>query len=110
MRSLKLLILFIICLLLGWIFFINPARVDLYLPGLPLLEGRVGFFLVIAFLLGLVPSMVSHRISRFFWRRRLTKARTLTGHAVPDAPSMQTQADSEAALLARARAAGGAAG
>jgi hypothetical protein len=113
MRAIKLVLYLALAVVLAWVFIANPGRTEVQLPGLPMLEGRTGFFLVLAFLVGLLPSMLSHRVSRFLWRRKLakTEAKVATTAVVPAAavPSINAP-ETEEALLARARAAGGAAG
>lgn len=104
MRLIKTLFWLVIAAALIGIFLINPARVDLVLPGMPLLNGRLGFFLLVAFLLGMVPMYLWHKLRAWGLRRQLRKVQAQTPAATPAAAAVPD--DPEAALDRRARAAG----
>jgi hypothetical protein len=70
----------------------------------------LGTTLLFCFLAGLLPTMLWYKLSRWRVRRKLTKAEArLAAHSAPTAATAAPM-DPETSLLARARAAGGAAG
>jgi lipopolysaccharide assembly protein A len=109
MRTLKLLILIIIALLALFLVMLNIDEiVPLSLPGAQAkILAPLGLLLLGAFLAGLLPTMIWYKLSRWRVRRKLTRAEAKLQAGGPAAP---TPADPESSLLARARAAGGAAG
>jgi uncharacterized integral membrane protein len=110
MRSLKIIILITLLLLAGFLAALNWEPVKIALPGQSLpYTAPLGGLLFGAFLAGLVPAMIWYKLSRWTVRRKLTKTEAKLQAA--NAPASTPAAiDPEAALLARARAAGGASG
>ncbi len=110
MRSLKIIILITLLLLAGFLAALNWELVKIALPGQPLpYMAPLGGLLFGAFLAGLVPAMIWYKLSRWTVRRKLTKTEAKLQAANTPAPA-PAALDPEAALLARARAAGGATG
>jgi uncharacterized integral membrane protein len=110
MQTLKLIILVALLLLVGFLAALNWEPVQIALPGQSLpYTAPLGGLLMGAFLCGLLPAMLWYKLSRWTLRRKLSKteAKLQAAHA-PAAAAPTT--DPEAALLARARAAGGASG
>ncbi len=112
MRTFRLIILLAVMALWVWIAMLNFNRAaDWTLPGISgYLQWPVGLLMLVSFLLGAIPMWLLHKVSRWSWSRKLTKAEQKLADqqtaAAPPSPA-QTTADAEAALLARARAAGG---
>jgi uncharacterized integral membrane protein len=108
MRTLKIIILVTLLLLAGFLAALNWEPVKIALPGQSLpYTVPLGGVLLVAFLAGLVPAMIWYKLSRWTVRRKLTKTEAKL-QAVNTPASVTASVDPEAALLARARAAGGA--
>jgi lipopolysaccharide assembly protein A len=112
MRTVRLLILFAVMALWVWIAMLNfNNSADWTLPGIKgYSQWPVGLLMLLSFLIGAVPMWLMLKVTRWSWSRKLTKAEQKLADAATAAapPTMaQTTADAEAALLARARAAGG---
>jgi lipopolysaccharide assembly protein A len=107
MWTLKIIIFIVLALVAGLTAWLNWSSVSFILLGqkeatnIPL-----GLLLIGAFLAGLAPAMIWYKLSRWTVKRKLTKteAKLQAASAPAAAPP---PADPEAALLARARAAGG---
>ena len=108
MRVFKLIILITVALLALFLVLLNIEEiVPLSLPGVQVKTPLpLGLLLLGAFLAGLLPTMIWYKLSRWSVRRKLTRAEAKLRDATPASPAV----DPESSLLARARAAGGAAG
>jgi uncharacterized integral membrane protein len=108
MRTLKIIILVAMLLLAGFLAALNWEPVQIAMPGQSLpYTAPLGGLLLGAFLAGLLPAMLWYKLSRWTVRRKLTKTEAKLQAANAPAP-VPPAIDPEAALLARARAAGGA--
>ncbi len=110
MRTLKIIILVAVLLLAAFLAALNWEPVQIAVPGqtLPFMAPLGGLMLG-SFLAGLLPAMLWYKLSRWTVRRKLTKVEAKLTAA--NAPTAATPVmDPEAALLARAKAAGGASG
>jgi uncharacterized integral membrane protein len=110
MRTLKIIFLVTVLLLAAFLAALNWELVPVAVPGQNLPYSLpLGGLLMGSFLAGLVPAMIWYKLSRWTVRRKLTKVEAkLTAANAPAAPAPTL--DPEAALLARAKAAGGATG
>jgi lipopolysaccharide assembly protein A len=108
MQTLKIIILITLLLLAGFLAALNWEPVKIALPGQTLpYTAPLGALLLGAFLIGLVPAMIWYKLSRWTVRRKLTKTEAKLQAVNTPAPA-PPPIDPEAALLARARAAGSA--
>jgi uncharacterized integral membrane protein len=112
MRTLKLILLVVILLLAAFMAALNWQMVKVALPGQAIpFDAPLGGLMLGSFLAGLVPAMLWYKLSRWNVRRKLTKTEAKLQAAQTPAPTpVAATVDPEAALLARARAAGGASG
>jgi uncharacterized integral membrane protein len=110
MRTLKIILLVAILLLAVFLAALNWETVRVFVPGQSLpFTAPLGGLMLGSFLAGLVPAMIWYKLSRWTVRRKLTKVEAKLTAANTPAPAPAAM-DPEAALLARAKAAGGAAG
>ncbi len=110
MRTLKIIIMVALLLLAGLVAWLNwePVKFSMLGQALPY-TFPLGGLMLGSFLAGLVPAMIWYKLSRWTVRRKLSKTEAkLQAASTPTETSVAM--DPEAALLARARAAGGATG
>jgi uncharacterized integral membrane protein len=87
------------------LFLLNPARVDFVLPGVPVLNARLGFLLVLAFLAGMIPMYWWHKLRAWALKRKLRKVEASVAASAPSASTPAVD-DPAATLDRRMRAAG----
>lgn len=106
MRRLKTALFFVVSLLGAFFVLLNWDDVaNVSFPGVAQKSTiSLGLLIVTSFLAGMVPTMLWYRLSLWSLQRKLRKIEN------PKAPASAASDDSESVLLARARAAGGAAG
>jgi uncharacterized integral membrane protein len=110
MKTLKIIILVAVLLLAGFLAALNWEPVHIAVPGQALpFTAPLGGLMLGSFLAGLLPAMIWYKLSRWTVRRKLTKVEAKLTAANAPAPTAAAM-DPEAALLARAKAAGGATG